>query len=213
MRKKLATVALAGALGITGVAGAVLAAPALSYAAPGDATALDDRVASLRDALAGLVSDGTLTSSQADEVATTLAERGPLGHPGRGGGPGGGREVLSAAAEALGLTEDELRTAAQEGTTLAELAEREGVPTSTVVDAMVAVAEAHLAEEVAEGDLTQAEADAKAAELETRITGSVDEPLRLERGHSGGHGLHGRGDGPARDEAPTPSASAESDDA
>ncbi len=69
MRSKLATVALAGALGITGVVGAALVAPALSYAATGDSTALDDHVASLKDALEGLVSDGTLTQSQADEVA------------------------------------------------------------------------------------------------------------------------------------------------
>ncbi len=48
MRSKLATVALAGALGITGVVGAALVAPALSYAATGDSTALDDHVASLR---------------------------------------------------------------------------------------------------------------------------------------------------------------------
>jgi len=220
MRSKLATVALVGALvgalGITGVAGAALAAPALSYAATGDSSALDDRVASLRDALEGLVSDGTITGSQADEVATTLAERGPFGHHGhhgRGGGPGGGREVLSAAAEALGLTEDELRTAAQEGTTLAELAEREGVPSAAVVDAMVAAAEAHLSEEVAEGDLTQADADAKAAELEARFTESLDEPLHLGRGH-GGHGRGHGGDGAGADEAtPAPLASAENDDA
>ena len=119
----------------------------------------------------------------------------------------------AAAAEALGLTVEELRTAAQEGTTLAELAQREGVPTSTVVDAMVAAAKAHLAEEVAEGDLTQAEADERAAELQTRIAASVDEPLRLGRGGRHGHG-HGDGDGPdEQDATPTPSASAESDDA
>lgn len=218
MRSKLATIALsgalAGALGITGVVGAALVAPALSYAATGDGAALQDRVASLKDALQGLVSDGTLTQSQADEVATTLAERGPLGHGrgGHGGGPGGGREVAAAAAQALGLTQDELRAAAQEGTTLAELAEGEGVATSAVVDAMVAAAKAHLAEEVAEGDLTQAEADARATELQTRISASLDEPLRLGRGHHGGG--HGHGDGSDEQEAtPTPSASAESDDA
>ena len=45
MRTKLATFALAGALGVTGVAGAALVAPAVSYAATGDSTALDARVA------------------------------------------------------------------------------------------------------------------------------------------------------------------------
>lgn len=211
MRSKLATVALAGALGLTGVVGAALAAPALSYAATGDGTALDDRVASLTSALEGLVSDGTLTRSQADEVATTLAERGPLGHRGHGGGPGGGREVAAAAAEALGLTVDELRTAAQEGRTLTELAEREGVAPAAVVDAMVAAAEERLADEVAEGDLTQAEADAKAAQLEARITAAVDEPLRLGRGGRGHHGRDGSGEDGV--ETPTPSATAESDTA
>jgi hypothetical protein len=217
MRSTLTTVALVGALGLTGVVGGALVAPALSYAATGDATAIDDRVASLKSALEGLVSDGTLSQSQADEVATTLAEQGPLGHRGHGGGPGGlggpggGREVAAAAAEALGLTADELRTAAQDGLTLTGLAEREGVAPAAVVDAMVAAAKAHLAEEVTEGDLTQAEADARAAELEARITASVDEPLRLGRG-PGGHGRHGHhgADGGAEDQAatPTPSASA-----
>lgn len=213
MRSKLVTIALAGALGTTGVVGAALVAPALSYAAPGEGTALQDRVASLRQALQGLVSDGTLTQSQADEVATTLAERGPLGH-GRhpGGHGGGGREVVAAAAQALGLTPEDLRTAASEGATLAELATREGVATSAVVDAMVAAAKDHLAEEVAEGDLTQAEADARATELQTRITASVDEPLRLGRGHRGHHGR--QGDGPQEREAtPAPSASPEDDGA
>lgn len=219
MRSKLATVALAGALGLTGVVGAALTGPAVSYAATGDASALDERVSSLRSALEGLVSDGTLTPAQADEVATTLAARGPLdrsGHHGGHGGPGGGREVAAAAAEALGLTVDELRTAAQDGLTLAQLAEREGVTTSAVVDAMVAAAEAHLAEEVTEGDLTQTEADAEAAELEERITSSVDEPLRLGRGHHGGPGRHGHGDEDGADDAstaPSPTASAQDDDA
>ncbi len=132
-------------------------------------------------------------------------------------GPGAGREVAAAAAEALGISEDELRTAAQEGTSLAQLAEREGVATSAVVDAMVAAAEAHLTEEVTEGELTRAEADARATELEARITESVDEPLRVGRGH---HGRHGDGDGDADEDAsgeqgatPTPSTSAQSDDA
>ncbi len=81
--------------------------------------------------------------------------------------------------------------------TLAQVAEREGVSTGAVIDAMVAAAKAHLAEEVAEGDLTQVEADAKATQLETRIAESVDEPLRSGRGHHGSHRRHGGGSGDA----------------
>ncbi|MCY7365439.1 MAG: hypothetical protein LH469_09055, partial [Frankiaceae bacterium] len=75
MRTKLATVALAGALGLTGVAGAALLTPAVSYAATGDSTALTERVESVKEALAGLVTDGTLTQAQADARSAGLEAR------------------------------------------------------------------------------------------------------------------------------------------
>lgn len=112
MRTKLATYALAGALGLSGVAGAALVAPAVSYAATGDSTALDARVTSLKQALAGLVSDDSITQAQADEIATTIAEARAEGL-GRGGHGGGGRVDMGAAAEALGISEEELRTQTQ----------------------------------------------------------------------------------------------------
>ena len=194
MRTTLATYALAGALGLSGVAGAALVAPAVSYAATGDSTALDARVTSLREALTGLVSDGSITQAQADEVASTLAEARPEGF-GRGG-HGGGRVDLAAAAEALGLTEDELRTQTQAGSTLAEIAESQGVAEADLVDALVAAAEARLAEAVTAGRLTQAEADARAGDLEARITDSLDELCG-----PGGRGGPGTGDEGAADDA------------
>jgi hypothetical protein len=194
MRKTLATYALAGALGLSGVAGAALVAPAVSYAATGDSAALDARVSTLKDALQGLVSDGTITQEQADKVASTLAEAAPL--HGRGGL---GRHLpLEAAAEALGMTVEELRTAAAAGTTLAELAEQKGVTEQVLVDAMVDAVEERLAEAVAAGRLTQEHADEHAAQARTRITSALDEPLR-----AGGHGKrHGFRGGPAAGEQP-----------
>ena len=55
-------------------------------------------IEAIQEALAGLVSDGSITQDQAEEVATTLgsADLGP-----RGGHGGGGRD-LGAAAEAEG---------------------------------------------------------------------------------------------------------------
>ena len=194
MRTKLATYALAGALGLTGVAGAALVAPAVSYAATGDSTALADRVTSIKDALAGLVTDGTLTQAQADSVASTLAETPGLGHgPGGRGGPGGpgggiGGRKLAAVAEDLGITQEELAAAAEAGTTLGALADEQGVSRDALVDALVAAGTAHLAEEVTEGDLTQAEADARAATLEERATASLDEPVCAPGGGRGHHG-------------------------
>lgn len=173
MRTKLATFALAGALGLTGAAGVALLAPAVSYAATGDSTAIGS---ALKEALAGLVSDGTITQAQADKVATALEENRPMGRHGRGE-HGPGRVALAAAAEALGMTEAELRTAAQDGKTLADLAEEQGVSEDALVDALVAAARERLATAVTDGRLTQEQADARAADLETRITESLDDPI------------------------------------
>lgn len=214
MRSRLASLAVAGVVGLTGVAGAALIAPAVSYAATGDSTALEDRVASLRQALTGLVSDGTLTQAQADQVASALAEHGPRGHGGRGG------FGLTGVLEDLGITAEEVRAAAQAGTTLAELAEANGVSSQRLVDALVAATQERLDDAVADGRLTQAEADERAAEVESRITQSLDEPVRLGRGHRGGHGggggggHHSSGAGEGADPSTGPStAPSQSDDA
>jgi uncharacterized protein YidB (DUF937 family) len=124
---------------------------------------LDEAKAALPERIAAMV-DGTM----------------PAGGPGggHGGGPGGGRggrgPGLSAAATALGVSEDDLRTALQDGKTIAAVAEEKGVDVQTVIDAMVAEAETHLAEEVESGRITQAQADERLAELETRVTERVN---------------------------------------
>ena len=204
MRNKLATYAVAGVVGLTGVAGAALAAPAVSYAATGDSAALQSRVTSIKEALAGLVSDGTLTQAQADQVAGTLGEKGPdgVGHPPPGGG---GRGVHLEALTDLGITAEEVRAAADARKTLAQLAEEQGVSQDDLVSTLVAAAKERLADAVADGRLTQAEADEKAADLEARITDRLDDPIR----HKGGH--HGRG-GPRGGEAPRSEPSGETNE-
>jgi hypothetical protein len=185
MRTRLATAALLGTLSLTGVAGAALLAPAVSYAATGTTTA--GPVGWVTDALAGLVSDGSITQAQADEVATTLQSARPEGGPGGfggGGHRGSGRVDLAAAATALGLTEDELQTRTQAGETLADIADAE---------------QARLAQAVTDGRLTQAQADERAATLEERVTAQLDELC--------GPGGGGRGPGGPRGEAPAPDAS------
>lgn len=181
MRNKLATCALAGALGLTGIAGAALLAPAASFAATGDGSPLERRVASVREALQSLVGNGTLTQAQADRVADALAEARPegFGRPGRGGGPGVHLEALSS----LGITAEEVRAAAAAGSTLAGLAEQQGVSREKLVSTLVTAGRARLAEAVANGRLTQAEADEKAAGLQARVTERLDEPIRRGRGH------------------------------
>jgi hypothetical protein len=134
-------------------------------------TRLDEMRAELPDRIAELV-DATLP-------AGGRGDHGGRGGPGMGGrGPG-----LDVAASALGVTEDELHDALHDGQTIAEVAEAKGVDLQTVIDAMVAEATDHLAEEVAEGDLTQEEADAKLADLTERITEVVNEGRRGRGGN------------------------------
>ncbi len=180
MRTKLVIAATAGALTLSGLA---VAAPALADAGrPGSA------VERITNALSGLVSDGSITQEQADEVASTLSEAGIGSRGGHSGhGPG-----LAAAATALDMTEDELRAALEtEGTTLADVAEQEGVPVETLVDALVAAASERIATAVEEGRLTQEQADERLADLEERITERVNSEAPLA-----GPGPRGGGDGP-----------------
>ncbi|MGY1722861.1 hypothetical protein [Blastococcus sp. SYSU DS0533] len=178
MRRKLIIATTAGALALGG--GLAVAVPAL---ADGEAsTTREDRI---RDALTGLVDDGSLTGAQADEVAATLAESGLGGGHGHGHG---GRLDLAAAATALDLTEDELREAlATEGTSLADVAEQQGVAVDTLVEALVTAQQERLAQAVEAGDLTQEEADERLADLEERVAVRVADENGGPRGRGGSH--------------------------
>ncbi|MGY1802419.1 hypothetical protein ACI78T_03960 [Blastococcus sp. SYSU D00922] len=193
MRKKLILATTAGVLTLGG--GVVFAVPAL--ADDETATTREDRI---RDALSDLVEDGSITAAQADEVAATLADV-ALGGP--GGHGGGFRFGLSAAAEALGMTEDELREALRaDDTSLADVAEAQGVEVDVLVDALVAEAQQRIAQAVEDGHLTQEEADERLADLEERITERVnsDDPgPRGPGGPFGPGGPDGRGDRDAED--------------
>jgi len=194
MGKKLAIIGLSAGLvgggaaglaftGSSAVAGAqtetTTTAPdssASGSATPSDAPAdRPDPSTRIADALAPLVTDGTLTQAQADKVVETLKAAGPMGgghgpgRGGRGGGPG-----IDAAATALGMTEDELRTELQDGSTIAQVAEEKGVDLTTVTDAMLAAEKEHLAADVTAGKITQAQADERLAGAADRITARVN---------------------------------------
>jgi polyhydroxyalkanoate synthesis regulator phasin len=182
VRKKLIIATAASVLTLGGVAVAV---PVL--ADTDTETTVVDRI---KDALSGLVDDGSLTQEQADEVATTLSETGL----GRGGHHGGGRLGLEAAATALDMTQAELRTALEpDGTTLADVAGAQGVAVDTLVEALVTAEQDRIAQAVEDGRITQDEADERLADLEARVTERVNSAdLRL--GRDGGRGHHGGGD-------------------
>ena len=229
MNKKLVTAGLAAGLlagtgaglvlQMSGSAGAAssISATSTPVGASDSPTETADQSARLQEVLKPLVDARTLTQAQADSVVETLVAAGPMGG-GRGHhrrGPG-----LEVVATTLGMTEAEIRDAISNGQTLAQLAEAKGSSAQALIDAIIAEHKAHLDEEVAAGEHTQAEADAKLAEATTRVTDFVNNTHAPETMGPGGHGPgdhgpgdHGpRGDSPGGDDdaptdgaAPTPS--------
>jgi hypothetical protein len=92
-------------------------------------------------------------------------------------GPG-----LDAAATALGITTDELRTELEGGKTIAQVAGDKGVDVQTVIDALVADASAKLDQAVADGKITADEAATRKADLATRIADMVNNGRPAEGG-------------------------------
>lgn len=112
-----------------------------------------------------------------DRIAELVQREGFPDRPGHGGpgGHGGDRGAgLDAAAEVIGVSADELRAALKDGSSLAELAEANGVDVQDVIDALVAEATDRLDQAVADGHLTEEQAAERSAQLTERITAMVN---------------------------------------
>lgn len=173
MRKSIAAAALAASVAAGGFAGAALGGPSLVGATESATASVGGWV---EDALSGLVSEGTITQDQADAVESALEEA----RPERPFGPGrfDGHPRLSIVADALGISEADLRAALEDGDTIAEVAAAHDVDPQKAIDALVAAHKARLDEAVADGDLTQAQADERLARAEERATALVNGELR-----------------------------------
>jgi len=140
--------------------------------------------ASSSGVLAELVEEGVITQEQADTIAERFeAARGERGQ--RSNRNRVGSEVLT---ELLGLSQAEIREAFQDGSTLADLAEAQGVATDDLVDALVAEAEERVNEKLEAGDITQEQADTRLDGIEEKIEAAVttERPAREgRRGRSG----------------------------
>lgn len=170
-----------GAAGVA-ITSAVAQTPSSTTTAPAQEPAANQapqapRTPPWQDAIDGLVKDGTLTQAQADKVVAALKDAMP--HRGdRGpGGPRGARPDLDVIASTLGMTTDEVRTELQSGKSLADIAAAKNVDKQKLVDALVADATKHLDQAVADGHLTQEQADQRKADLTQHITDLVDGKL------------------------------------
>jgi len=160
LRETLQTLVAAGTIDASDVDSIVTALQTKPTTPPvADATgARPDKATMLKARLQTLVDDGTLTSSQLDAVVAALEAARPMGggHEGRGHGGqnhGGARgekrqEMLTSAAEAIGITADELKTAIEGGQTIAQVAEANGKSVQSVIDALVAQATTDLTQRI-----------------------------------------------------------------
>ncbi len=139
---------------VGGIAGAVILGPLAASAASPSAASPSAALPSAAGSTAP--SSGTLS-----EANGTYAD-----HRGPGCGHGDGSVI----AKAIGITEDALRTALQGGQTVVQVAQAKGVTVQTVIDALVADDVSELSAQVTAGRITQAEADAKKAEITQRAT-------------------------------------------
>lgn len=143
----------------------------------------------IQEKLAPLVEARTINQGQADAVAATLAAELR--------GPGGGRgfRAVQQVAEFLELTAEEMRAALAEYDTLADLAAANGSSGAELIAYLVAQAEEHIAQAVADGRITQEEADERLADLEEHITDRVNSDIPEPGEGPMGEGRGGRGGG------------------
>jgi hypothetical protein len=178
----LGAVVATAAIGLGGVAVAVSTgderaadfAEALSAQTGQQITAEDVRAAQLQvleDRLDEAVAAGDLTQERADEMLERAKNgEGPgFGGPGMLGGPGGGPGMhgrgfaaVGDALESLGLDEGAARQAREDGKTLAEYAEGEGVPRAKLIEALKSELTAEAKEHGREADADRVAALAEA---------------------------------------------------
>ncbi len=155
-------------------------------------------------------------------VAITFAPavwaQGPAGGPGMGqaqggmrSGPGMGRRggmggmgaqnggqqqsLVAVAAQQLGLERADLLAQLQGGKTIAQVADERHVALDTIVNAFVATRQARMAQAVANGRMTQAQADAMLATVRATATARLSQPWSPQGPGAGAGYADANGDG------------------
>jgi len=153
------------------------------------------------DQIDAAVAAGKITKAQGDAMKLRAAQgsqpffgggyRGGFRHGGfgHGGFAHGGPMSLSAAASYLGLTEAELRTQLESGTSLAQVAKDKGKSVDGLKTALTDQAKQTLDAAVKAGNLTQAEADQMLSGLSQRLDDMINGTGGMHADGDGGHGF------------------------
>lgn len=191
--------AVALTLGAAGIAGAQDDGPTLEEPAPVEETVEDDsrpgrgdRGARRQALIDQLVEDGVITDAQAESVSEVRSAMQEQRQAQRA-------ERLGELADAIGIEADDLVAAKDAGTPLAEIA---GDSLPAVVDLMVDKATDRIEHGVANGRLTQEQADEKLAGLEERIEARLADGGGFGNKGEGRRGKGHRGHGPRGIEIP-----------
>lgn len=144
------------------------------------------RAQAFQKSLADAVAAGQLTQEQADQILAMQALKSYID-----------RQALLA--EALGMTADELQAALDEGQTLWDLTSAREISPSTLQTNMRAAYEAAIARAVADGVITQAQAD----DILSAETSFGPGPFGGQGGHGGRGRHHGHGGMPGFWSAPS----------
>ena len=174
MNKRIRTGLLATAMVGGGLVGATQLVGNVSAQSYDEPPATESTVEPTSGSVQPLVAQVDDTDAPAPDGAEEV-EGEHCGRGGRGGGRG-----LDTAAETIGIEIDELREGVESGLTIAQIAELNGISAQSVIDAMVEDLAQHLEDEVAGGELTEAEAAERLEDSVERITTRVNE-LRPER--------------------------------
>ena len=136
------------------------------------------------------VNEGKITADEALTKASNIQERAeqmvnkPLNQkPGKNhDDKGKGRHLIGAVIESLGLEKADIATGTRNGSTLAEIAESNGITTEDLISTITSIMTEKLNEAVNEGKITADEALTKASNIQERAEQMVNKPLNQKPG-------------------------------
>jgi polyhydroxyalkanoate synthesis regulator phasin len=202
IRRWVASLAAAGVLVGGGVTATALVAPSAGAqdSIPGveaQASSTADAHHPVRQALDGLVANGTLTQDQANKVYDTLVAEAKANKAER---QQERQEWAQAVASAVGTSPDQLKSDLQAGQTLAQIGQAIGKSRQDVIDGLTAAAKARLDQAVSKGTITQDQENQVLQRVTDRLGTVVDQAhphvragLRRLRHHD--HATNQGGDG------------------